>query len=822
MIDYTIQEIAQIINGKLFVPAGFQHKKMEQVVTDSRTFFRGEQALFFALKGPRHNGHNYIADLLRKGLKAFVVSRTQEISDKAAFILVKNTTEALQKLAAYHRNNFQFPVVGVTGSNGKTIVKEWLHELLSEEFKIVRNPKSYNSQIGVPLSVLLMEEHNNLGIFEAGISQPGEMEKLAKIIQPEIGILTNIGDAHQENFDSKKQKTREKLNLFTTSKKLIFRTDDIETAELANPFCSTHEVEPVSWSLENRKASIQFKKQSENGSTQIEATFGDKKFRFTIPFSDSSSVENACHCFAAVWTLSQNPKKILIRFKQLSAVAMRLEIKKGINNCLLINDYYNSDLASLSIALSVLHQQAQKGHLKKQVILSDIQQTGLPQAELYRQVNLLLKQYEIDELTGIGPEISANSEAFSLGKIFFDSTQSFEKRLARNRFKDSAILIKGARNFTFEKISALLQQKAHQTVLEIDLNALVHNLNVFRSLLRPSTKIMVMVKAFSYGSGDVEIAKLLQFQNADYLAVAVADEGVELRQAGIEIPIIVMNPEEHSFQNIIDFRLEPNLYSRELLESFEKAATGNALQQFPVHIKLDTGMNRLGFKTEKEVDEVVSFLINSDRLKVVSVFSHLAGSDDPAFDSFTKEQIKQFELLSEKISACFGKIDRHILNSAGIERFPGKQFEMVRLGIGLYGVSATGLPLQNISTFKSVVSQIKKLAAGETVGYSRKGEITRKTEIAIVPVGYADGLDRKLGNGIGEAFVNGKRVSVIGNVCMDMLMLNVTGLNVQPGDEVEFFGPHISISEVAQKAETIPYEILTGISQRVKRVYLQE
>jgi Alr-MurF fusion protein len=822
MIDYTIQEIAQIINGKLFVPAGFQHKKMEQVVTDSRTFFRGGQALFFALKGPRHNGHNYIADLLRKGLKAFVVSRTQEISDKAAFILVKNTTEALQKLAAYHRNNFQFPVVGVTGSNGKTIVKEWLHELLSEEFKIVRNPKSYNSQIGVPLSVLLMEEHNNLGIFEAGISQPGEMEKLAKIIQPEIGILTNIGDAHQENFDSKKQKTREKLNLFTTSKKLIFSTDDIETAELANSFCSTHEVEPVSWSLENRKASIQFKKQSENGSTQIEATFGDKKFRFTIPFSDSSSVENACHCFAAVWTLSQNPKKILIRFKQLSAVAMRLEIKKGINNCLLINDYYNSDLASLSIALSVLHQQAQKGHLKKQVILSDIQQTGLPQAELYRQVNLLLKQYEIDELTGIGPEISANSEAFSLGKIFFDSTQSFEKRLARNRFKDSAILIKGARNFTFEKISALLQQKAHQTVLEIDLNALVHNLNVFRSLLRPSTKIMVMVKAFSYGSGDVEIAKLLQFQNADYLAVAVADEGVELRQAGIEIPIIVMNPEEHSFQNIIDFRLEPNLYSRELLESFEKAATGNALQQFPVHIKLDTGMNRLGFKTEKEVDEVVSFLINSDRLKVVSVFSHLAGSDDPAFDSFTKEQIKQFELLSEKISACFGKIDRHILNSAGIERFPGKQFEMVRLGIGLYGVSATGLPLQNISTFKSVVSQIKKLAAGETVGYSRKGEITRKTEIAIVPVGYADGIDRKLGNGIGEAFVNGKRVSVIGNVCMDMLMLDVTGLNVQPGDEVEFFGPHISISEVAQKAETIPYEILTGISQRVKRVYLQE
>ncbi len=822
-MEYTIRQIAQIVDGKLFSPPDFQKKTIEQVITDSRTFFRDEQALFFALKGPRNNGHNFITNLTNKGLKAFVVSQPEVISENAAFILVENTTEALQKLAAHHRKSFHFPVVGVTGSNGKTIVKEWLHELLSEEFRIVRSPKSYNSQIGVPFSVLLMENHNNLGIFEAGISQPGEMERLGNVIQPEIGILTNIGDAHQENFSSTEHKTREKLKLFTKSKKLIFCTDDTETAALAFGFCSTYKVEPVSWSLKNREATIQFKKQKENGSTQIEATCGSKIFQFIIPFDDSSSVENACHCFAAVWTLSQNPKKILTRFKQLSAVAMRLEIKKGINNCLLINDYYNSDLASLSIALSVLHQQAQKGHLKKQVILSDIQQTGLPQAELYRQVNLLLKQYGIDELTGIGPEISANSEAFSLGKIFFDSTQSFEKRLARNRFKDSAILIKGARNFTFEKISALLQQKAHQTVLEINLNALVHNLNVFRSLLRPSTKIMVMVKAFSYGSGDVEIAKLLQFQNVDYLAVAVADEGVELRQAGIEIPIIVMNPEEHSFQNIIDFRLEPNLYSRELLTAFEKAATENALQQFPVHIKLDTGMNRLGFKTEKEVNEVVAFLTNTDRLKVVSVFSHLAGSDDPQLDAFTLRQMECFESLSQKITESFPhKTDRHILNSAGIERFPEKQFEMVRLGIGLYGVSATGLPLQNISTFKSVISQVKKLAPGETVGYSRKGKVTGETEIAVVPVGYADGLDRKLGNGIGEAFVKDKRVPLIGNVCMDMLMLDVTGLNVQPGDEVEFFGPHISIAEVAQKAGTIPYEILTGISQRVKRVYLQE
>ncbi|MBW6537460.1 MAG: bifunctional UDP-N-acetylmuramoyl-tripeptide:D-alanyl-D-alanine ligase/alanine racemase, partial [Mariniphaga sp.] len=647
MIEYTIRQIAQITEGELFAPPGFRNKKIGQVVTDSRTFFKGENALFFALKGPRNNGHSYLPELLQKGLTAFVVSQPELISDKAAFILVENTADALQKLAAQHRASFQYPVIGITGSNGKTIVKEWLHELLSEELSIVRSPKSYNSQIGVPLSVLLMDSHFNLGIFEAGISQPGEMEKLAAMVQPNIGILTNIGDAHQENFSSKQQKTEEKLKLFRNAQKMIFCADDEKTAALTKEFCKLHNIEPVSWTVENREATIQIKKKSKNDSTQLEARIGKLSFHFQIPFTDVSSIENACHCFAVASVHSKNLNKIIPRFEQLSPVAMRLEIKKGINNSLLINDYYNSDLTSLSIALSVLHQQAKKGHLKKQVILSDIQQTGLPQHELYRQVNQFLEQWGIDELTGIGPEISANTEVFSLTKVFFSSTKSFENSLARYRFKDSAILIKGARSFTFEKISALLQQKAHQTVLEIDLNALVNNLNVFRSLINPSTKIMVMVKAFSYGSGDVEIAKLLQFQQVDYLAVAVADEGVELRQAGIQTPIIVMNPEAHSFQNIIDFGLEPNIYSMVLLESFNKVITENALQDFPVHIKLDTGMNRLGFKTEDEVTGVVSFLKKTDRLKVVSVFSHLAGSDDPQLDSFTQEQFSRFEMLSK-------------------------------------------------------------------------------------------------------------------------------------------------------------------------------
>ncbi len=823
MTRYSLTQISEITGGKLYLPQNFQNMEIENVITDSRTFFNSNNTLFFALTGERNNGHDFIQELIKHGLKAFVVSQQENISESAAFILVKNSTEALQKLASFHRESFNYPVIGITGSNGKTIVKEWLHELLLEEFKIVRSPKSYNSQTGVPLSALLMEPHHNLGIFEAGISRPDEMGKLEKIIKPGIGILTNIGDAHQENFNSKTQKTKEKLKLFQNAEKLIFNVDNIDTASNAYDFCKNNSVKPVTWSAKDNDACIKFNIQQENGITRIEACTTAKSYNFQIPFTDSSSIENACHCFAAVYTLSKKPEKILPRFSGLAPIAMRLEIKEGINNCLLINDYYNSDLTSLTIALSVLRRQAKKEHLKKQIILSDIQQTGVPSNELYNEINQLLEQWGIDKLTGIGPEISAAAGLFSMEKEFHTSVKSFENNFSRSRFSDSAILIKGARSFTFEKISGLLQQKAHQTVLEIDLNALVNNLNIFRSLLKPSTKIMVMVKAFSYGSGDVEVAKLLQYQHADYLAVAVADEGTELRKAGIGTPVIVMNPEEHSFQNIIDFRLEPNIYSYELLKKFDKTVSENALNNYPVHIKLDTGMNRLGFKTEKEVDLVVSFLKKSDRLKVVSVFSHLSGSDEPELDYFTNQQFGRFETLSKLITANLpGKILLHILNSAGIERFPEKQMDMVRLGIGLYGISVTGLRLENISTFKSVVSQVKKLETDETAGYGRKGKINRKSEIAIVPVGYADGMSRILGNGNGEAFIKGKRVPVIGNICMDMLMLNVTGLNITPGETVEFFGKNISITELAEKADTIPYEIFTGISQRVKRIYLQE
>jgi alanine racemase len=823
MIGFTLTEVAKVLNAELVKGSNFTNQNIKQFVIDSRTYFKGDDSLFFALIGPRNNGHSYIPNLIEKGISAFVVSDRSIINAKATFILVENTTDALQKLAAYNRLQQNYPVVGITGSNGKTIVKEWLHNILSGEFKIVRNPKSYNSQIGVPLSVLLMNSDFNLGIFEAGISQPAEMDNLAEIIKPTIGIFTNIGDAHQEGFVSLEQKIYEKLKLFKTCKKLIFNADSEITIKLVKQFCESNSKEKIDWSVKNKNATLYFSIKKSVDFTELQATLNETKYNFKIPFTDDSSVENACHCFAAASVLCADLSSVLNEFEHLYPVEMRLEIKQGINNCLLVNDYYNSDLNSLVIALSVLQQQAVKAHLYKTVILSDIQQTGMPKNELYSQVNKLLSDWQIDEIIGIGTEISRYAELFSMKKAFFDSLSEFEKQFNRTNFQSSAILIKGARQFTFEKISLLLQQKAHQTQLEINLNALVHNLNIFKGLLRPETKIMVMVKAFSYGSGDVEIANVLQYNNVDYMAVAVTDEGVLLRNAGIRTPIIVMNPEQQSFQQIIDFQLEPNIYSIELLEAFIKTVLQSGLKKFPIHLKIDTGMNRLGLKTTAELNGVKSLVKENDCVIIKSVFSHLAGSDDSKLDDFTLEQITKFESHANFFKSNFSNhILLHILNSAGIERFPQKQFDMVRLGIGLYGISNIGMPLQNIGTLRSTVSQVKKVEAFETVGYNRKGEILAESEIAIIPLGYADGIDRKLGNRNGSVFIRGKRAPIVGNICMDMLMIDVTGLGVKPGERIEIFGPNISVAELAEKAGTIPYEILTGISQRVKRVYLQE
>lgn len=822
---YSIDDIARITEGYVArndLPATF---RISRISIDSRTLLNGEDTLFFALKGQNNNGHLYIPELIGKQVKIFVVSEPVKIPAdlNVALIRVENSLIALQLLAAYHRSRFHYPVVGITGSNGKTIIKEWLHDLLSERFAIVRSPKSYNSQVGVPLSVWNMDPGNDLAIFEAGISRPGEMASLERIIRPTLGIFTNIGDAHQENFSSIEIKLTEKLKLFRAAEKLVFCADQPMVSRPIRDFCQSMEIIPVDWSLTGNEASIQFLQSEVKGNTEISAHWGDNHEKFVIPFTDSSSLENACHCFAALVALSIRAQEVSDRFSLLVPLAMRLELKKGLHSCLLINDYYNSDINSLEIALSVLNHQAEKNHLRRVVILSDIRQSGYTQGDLYRKVNQMLQSAQIETVIGIGRDMEQAGSWFSMNCHFFRDTQDFIRNIRNFTFEQTAILIKGARAFRFEQISSMLQQKAHQTIFEVNLNTMVDNLNIFRSLLQPGTKIMVMVKAFSYGSGDVEIAKMLQYQRIDSLAVAVADEGVELRNAGITVPLLVMNPEIHSYQLLIDYFLEPNIYSIALAEGFANEVKNNAIPEFPVHIKLDTGMNRLGFKSVKELENLMEVLDKYPQLKVKSIFSHLVASDNPGFDAFTREQIGKFmELMQFLQQRIPYPVDRHILNSAGIERFPEYQFEMVRLGIGLYGVSSAGFPLQPIGILKSTVSQVRQVMPGETVGYSRAGKIDAPAEIAILPLGYADGLDRKLGNGRGQVFIKNHRAPIVGNICMDMCMVDVTGLEVKTGDEAEFFGDHIHVEELADAIGTIPYEILTGISQRVKRIYIQE
>lgn len=822
----TIRQVAAVLGGKLHASDSNSERLISSIAIDSRTIFDPELSLFFALKTERNDGHRYIADLIHLGVRAFVISEYSDEFTKlenCCFIEAPDTLKALQKLAAWHRSQFEIPVVGITGSNGKTIVKEWLFDILRNR-AVIRSPKSYNSQVGVPLSVWNLSSDYEMAIFEAGISKPSEMQNLEQIIQPTIGILTNIGEAHQENFTSKLQKLEEKLKLFASCHTLIYSKDQ----DLVDSVIRKHFVNPliklIAWSFTDQTADLYFRRKEVNGTVEISTEFEGKIYRIELPFQDDANLENAAHCFAFVLSQHYADPSVLELFRNLQPVAMRLEMKEGVNNCLLINDYYNSDINSLQIALGFLTNHAQHPYLRKVVILSDIQQAGIPDLQLYQEVARLLQLNKTSYLIGIGPVIRKHAVLFDLPSEFYESTDQFLESVQISNFNLDCLLLKGARDFHFERISSVLQKKYHQTVLEIDLNALIGNLNFFRSLIRPETRTMVMVKAFSYGSGMAEIARILQFHKVDYLAVAVADEGIELRQAGIDLPIVVMNPEEHSFENMIEFRLEPNIYSEAILDSFRKVLQQHAAIRYPIHLKLDTGMHRLGFDSEEKVERLAGKLLSQEQMVVRSIFSHLAGSDDSVHDEFTLEQIRQFLKLSSLITEKLPyKIFRHVLNSAGIERFPEFQFEMVRLGIGLYGVSACGnQQVKSISRLKTCISQIQYIRAGETVGYGRKGVVSEDAEIAILPIGYADGYDRRLSNGVGKVYLNGQIVPIIGNICMDMCMIEVTGLQVAVGDEIELMGEHILVSTIAETIGTIPYEILTGISQRVKRVYLQE
>ena len=817
-----LNKIAQLI--------GVSKKNLPEVnvnwlLTDSRSISFPAESLFFAIRTARNNGHNYIEELYQQNLRYFVVSEMHPEFEKltdAVFLQVNDTLLALQGLAAAHRASFHIPVIGITGSNGKTVIKEWLYQLLHTDYRIVRSPRSYNSQIGVPLSVWALNENTELGIFEAGISEMHEMELLQPIIQPTIGIFTNLGEAHQENFSGLKQKCEEKLKLFTHAETLIYCSDNklVEISIAQSDFKG----KLFSWGKSNKSLMQILLVEKSANNTNVTLKYGGSESTVCIPFTDDASIENALQCVALMLHLGLKIDEIAKRILLLEAVAMRLEVKDGIRDCLIINDSYNSDLNSLSIAIDFLNQQATAKNLSKTLILSDILQTGLSPIALYQIVSELIKNKNIQRIVGIGTEISKQIDVFpDIIKDFFQTTEDFLKSSILRDFQHEVILLKGSRKFHFEDISEKLELITHETILEVNLNALVDNLNYFRAKLHPETKVMCMVKAFAYGSGSVEVARTLQHHHCDYLAVAVADEGAELRHEGIRIPIVVMNPEKGSFGMIFDNKLEPEIYSFRLLDAFIISAEKLGLIDYPIHIKIDSGMHRLGFEP-KDMQQLLVRLKGQNQVKVRSVFSHLSGSDEAKFDVFTKQQIATFTACADQFSAAFSHhIMRHILNSAGIERFPESQFDMVRLGIGHFGISS--LPevnLKQVCALKTIILQIKDVKAGETIGYSRKGVFKDDRRIAVIPIGYADGFDRKLGNGVGEVLINGKRAKVVGSVCMDLCMIDVTDIESKEGDQVEIFGDNLTISEVAGWLKTISYEVLTSISRRVKRVYFQE
>ena len=836
---YNLSQISKIIGAQLKgnqMASANTQPQVQILLTDSRSLTYADQTLFFALVTSKGDGHKYIPQLYQQGVRAFVVTVGAETfrntCPEAWFLIVGNTETALQQLAAYHRQQFKLPVVGITGSNGKTIVKEWLYQLLHETKDIVRSPRSYNSQIGVPLSVWQLHEGAELALMEAGISQPGEMEKLEKIIRPNIGILTNIGTAHDAGFESQQQKLIEKLQLFKSSDVIIYNADipGINDAmEIAGVGARS-----MAWTRRRKDAQVEVVniKQDENSTTVTYLFFG-LDGQFTINMTDEASIENAMNCLALMLYLGFTPAEIEKRMTRLAPLAMRLEVVEGKKGCLIINDAYNSDLTSLEMALEFQKRRASKS-LKNTLILSDMLQAGLDDRHRCRKIAQLCNLYDLSKLICIGQHSVLTStmlheELAAVGRHlivdFYSSTDDFLDSDEIKRFQNELILLKGARPFQFEKISDQLELRRHETILEVNLDAIIHNLNRYRTHLAPETKMVCMVKAFGYGAGSYELAKTLQDQNVDYLAVAVADEGADLRRQGIRVPIIVMNPEMSAFRAIIENRLEPEIYSFRLLRAFIQETERLGVTHYPVHIKIDSGMHRLGFQLP-EIEQLIALLKSQNAVSVRSVFSHFATADCPDQEEFVYEQKRRFDACADQICAAFHhKILRHICNSAGIEKFPQFQMEMVRLGIGLYGFEASEVKMDLIpvATLKSTILQIKEISADETVGYSRKGKLTRTSKIAMVPIGYADGYDRHLGNGNASMIVCGKRCPTIGNVCMDVTFLDVTDCpEAQEGDSVEIFGTNLPVTELSETLNTISYEVLSTVSTRVKRVYYKE
>jgi alanine racemase len=826
MEKYTIEKITTLIGARRY---GNSEGQICWLLTDSRSLCFPEETLFFALKSQRNDGHRYIDDLYRRGVRNFVVDHLPEhLEADANYLKVPSPLAALQRLAERHRDEFNVPVVGITGSNGKTMVKEWLYQLLLPSQKIVRSPRSFNSQIGVPLSVWLLNEKTEIGIFEAGISQPGEMMALRDIIQPTIGVLTSLGAAHQENFRSMEEKCMEKLELMHDTEVMVYCSDNDTVSRCIRRM--QYKGEKLAWSQCDEMAAMYVKEVKEGrregeNVTEICYRYKGEEGRYEIPFIDEASIENSITCAVVALYLGVTPGQLAERMPKLEPVAMRLEVKQGQRGCILINDSYNSDINSLDIALDFMNRRESKS---KTLILSDIFQTGTSPEVLYAQVSDLILKRGIDKFIGIGPELTAQADKIRLAdKQFFADVQHFLGSDTFNTLRDELILLKGARPFGFDQITEQLEQKVHETILEVNLNAVVGNLNYYRSFLKPETKMVCMIKADGYGAGAVEIAKTLQDHRVDYLAVAVADEGVTLRKAGITANIMIMNPEMTAFKTMFDYDLEPEVYSFRLMDALIKAARKEGITGWPVHIKLDTGMHRLGFDPVHDMEELIDRLRHQNAIIPRSVFSHFVGSDSDGFDTFSAQQFALFDEGSRKLQEAFShKILRHMDNSAGIEHFPERQMDMCRLGIGLYGVdpypSTHAGSLSTVSTLKTTILQIRHVPAGETVGYSRKGRIERDAMIAAIPIGYADGLNRHLGNRHCYCLVNGQKAEYVGNICMDVAMIDVTDIPCAEGDKVEIFGEHLPVTVLSDVLDTIPYEVLTGVSNRVKRVYFTD
>ena len=832
MLKYSIIKIATLIGARR---VGDTDAQIGWLLTDSRSLCFPEETLFFALKSARNDGHKYISDLYRRGVRNFVVesrgiqeycpNSVSEMND-ANFLIVPSPLAALQRLAERHRDEFDIPIVGITGSNGKTMVKEWLYQILLPSQKIVRSPKSYNSQIGVPLSVWLLNEQTEVGIFEAGISEPGEMMALRDIIQPTVGVFTSLGSAHQENFRSMEEKCMEKLELMHDTQAMIYCSDSDIVSRCVRRM--QYKGEKIAWSQCDEQ--VAFFVKTVDG-TKISYRYKGEDGAFDIPFSDEASIEDCITCAATALYLGITPEQLAERMPVLEPVAMRLEVKDGQRGCVLINDSYNSDVNSLDIALDFMNRRqfspltSHPSLLKKTLILSDMYQTGVAPEQLYAQVSDLCVKRGIQKFIGIGTDLSAQADKIQIvDKQFFLDVQHFLTSDTFSSLRNELILLKGARSFGFDQITEQLEQKVHETILEVNLNAVVNNLNYYRSFLKPETKMVCMIKADAYGAGAIEIAKTLQDHRVDYLAVAVADEGVTLRKAGITANIMIMNPEMTAFKTMFDYDLEPEVYSFRLLDALIRAARKEGITGWPVHIKLDTGMHRLGFDPINDMDELIDRLKHQNAIIPRSVFSHFVGSDSDGFDEFSARQFALFDEGSKKLQAAFThKILRHMDNSAGIEHFPERQMDMCRLGLGLYGVDPRDNRILNtVSTLKTTILQMRHVPAGDTVGYSRKGKIDHDSVIAAIPIGYADGLNRHLGNRRCYCLVNGQKAEYVGNICMDVAMIDVTGIDCHEGDMVEIFGEHLPVTTLSDIIDTIPYEVLTGVSNRVKRVYFQD